>query len=126
MTNSNNAQLYGYFPPSLVYIDSYTQYGSTPLLAVRNLVLDFNTIPDPSNWDWSYIVGGGFQEGAFVGAVVVAEGTSRTLVGNINLDDFGLDNVVGLVYRLWLPIWGTATVDAIFEVGAGFYITYDC
>jgi len=49
VTNSNNPQLYGYFPPSLVYIDTYTQDGSTPLLAVKNLVLDFNTIPDPSN-----------------------------------------------------------------------------
>jgi len=71
-------------------------------------------------------VGNGFQEGAFVGAVVVAEGISRTLVGKINLDDFGVDNVVGLVYRLWLPIWEAATVDAIFESGAGFYIKYDC
>jgi hypothetical protein len=126
VSNSNNPQLYGYFPSSLVYIDTYTEDDSTPLLAVNNLVLDFNTIPSPSNWDWSYIVGNGFQEGAFVGAVEIEAGTSHTLVGNINLDDFGLDNVVGLVYRLWLPIWEAAYVDAIFESGAGFYITYDC
>jgi hypothetical protein len=125
VTNSDNPQLYATFPTASSAVYNYTPDESIPLLVVNALPVAFNTIPDPSNWNWYYIVDADNDDGPLLGICEIVAG-GPTLVGNVNMKDFGFDNVIGYQFKIWLPWEETAVVNTLLGDGAGFYVTYDC
>lgn len=49
------------------------------------------------------------------------------LVGNVNIEDFAFDKVLGYQFRVWLPQWESAIASALIQGGTvGFWVTYNC